>query len=119
MLRIVGVLLLVSGTSAARSHDRLGQHQQRQARLAPHRLPATTPPAAPTSAPRTSAAHAQHRDATGRSWSEVDLGARSTRSVDGNTWTTQRFGGWSYWYASDGTSCVSRRAAQTVFISCR
>ncbi|MEY2930901.1 MAG: hypothetical protein RL033_1650 [Pseudomonadota bacterium] len=85
---------------------------------APQAVPVSKLRAAPANPQRTSVLHAQHRDAAGRTWSDVDLGARQTRAADGNTWTTQRFGGWSYSYASDGTRCVSRRSAQTVFISC-
>ncbi|MEO8185454.1 MAG: hypothetical protein ABI895_42135 [Deltaproteobacteria bacterium] len=44
--------------------------------------------------------------------------ANSSRSSDGVTWTTQRLGRRSYWYASNGTTCLSEKLGQTVTIRC-
>jgi hypothetical protein len=135
-LRIVGLLLLVCGTSAAQSYDgldrprqsqpRQSQPRQSQPRQALRQIPASALQAAaasrlraaPSPSQRSRLVHAPQRDAAGRTWSAVDLGSRHTRSADGTAWTTERIGSWSYSSASDGTRCVSRRSAQTVFISC-
>ena len=42
----------------------------------------------------------------------------SSQSSDGVSWTTQRFRERSYWYASNGTTCLSQKLAQTVIIRC-
>ena len=44
--------------------------------------------------------------------------AHSSQSSDRVTWTTQRLGEKSYWYASNGTTCLAQKLAQTVLIRC-
>jgi hypothetical protein len=111
-LRILG-LLLVSSTAAASGAGQLqpsssagdsGWARQLSARSsAPHA--------------RTAAHRTRGRDASGRVWSNIDLGG--PRPARAAAWTTERLGSWSYSYSSDGTRCVSTRTAQSVFISCQ
>lgn len=111
-------LLLVSGTAAA--HDASPSPRRAVAERS-NTSSAWAAQLAGQASVRRSAARseqrpAQSRDATGRAWSNVDLGSASG---SGGRWTTQRFGNWSYSYSSDGTSCVSQRTAASVLIRCQ
>ena len=44
--------------------------------------------------------------------------AKASHAAEGILWTTQRLGERSYWYASNGTTCVEQKLAQTVIIRC-
>jgi len=85
-LRMVGLVLLVAGSAAARPVG--WSHASSPTRYEPMRSTASSPP------------------------------ANSAQSSDGVTWTTQRLRERSYWHASNGTTCLAQKLAQTVIIRC-